>query len=186
MKGGAHQSLLTLMRTLVCLHKEGVGLAICDKGICFCMGRDLEAEKRKDWDRMEGHYDFEGNRGVVLEIDSGTEISKSNKEVGVQGCLLIYDIPTSCWGGGNLACAGRPLPLPKMATMVPWNASSIISCYPTSAISPLSLHLELPLVLPEYSLLFFVLPPPLIGVLLSPLMVFQLLQCSNLPFLIPK
>ena len=31
---------------------------------------------------MEGHYDFEGNRGVVLEIDSGTEISKSNNEVG--------------------------------------------------------------------------------------------------------
>ena len=54
MKGGAHQSLLTLMMTLVCLHKEGVRLAICDMGICFCMGKDFKAEKRIDWDRMEG------------------------------------------------------------------------------------------------------------------------------------
>ena len=82
MKGGVNQSLLTLMRTLVYSHKEGVGLAICDRGICFCMGKDLEVEKRKDCDRMEGCYDFEGNRGVVLEIDSGIEISESNIEVG--------------------------------------------------------------------------------------------------------
>ena len=47
-KGGAHQSLLTLMSTLACLHKEGVGLAIYDRGICFCMDRDLKVEKRKD------------------------------------------------------------------------------------------------------------------------------------------
>ena len=84
MKEGAHQSLLTLMRTLVYLHKEGVGLAICDRGICFCMGKDLEVKKRKDWDRMEGCYDFEGNRGVMLEIDFGIEISESNNEVGCE------------------------------------------------------------------------------------------------------
>ena len=84
MKGGANQSLLTLMGTLVYLQREGLGLAICDRGICFCMGKNLEVEKRKDWDRMEGYYDFEGNRGMVLQIDSGIEISQSNNKVGCE------------------------------------------------------------------------------------------------------
>ena len=44
-------------------------------------GKGFGVKKRKDWDRMEGCYDFEGNRGVVLEIDSGIEISESNKEI---------------------------------------------------------------------------------------------------------
>ena len=57
-------------------------MAICDRGICFCMGKDLEVKKRKHWDRMDGCYDFEENRGVVLEIDSGIEISESNDKVG--------------------------------------------------------------------------------------------------------
>ena len=53
-------------------------------GACFYMGKSLEVEKRKDWDRMEGNYDFEGNKGVVQEIDSGIEISESNKMVGCE------------------------------------------------------------------------------------------------------
>ena len=73
MKGGAHQSLLTLMRTLVCLHKEGMGLAICDRGICFCMGKDLEVGKRKG-DKMEDCYDFDGNRGWCWKLTQATRL----------------------------------------------------------------------------------------------------------------
>ena len=64
MKGGAHQSLLTLMRTLACLHRKGVGLvAIHGKGIWCCTGKGLEAGMKKDWGGMGECYNFEGNGG---------------------------------------------------------------------------------------------------------------------------
>ena len=116
-------------------------MAICDRGICFCMGKDLEVKKRKDWYRMEGCYDFEGNRGMVLEIDSETEISESNNEV---GCARLPPDGIWCinllWGRGqSCLCKKTSTPDKKnMATMVPWNTSPIVSCYPTSARGPLS------------------------------------------------
>ena len=118
MKGGAHQSLLTLMRTLVCLHKEGVGLAICDRGICFCMGKGLEAGKRKDRDRMEDCYDFERNRRVMLEIDSGIEISKSKNEV---WCKLLSNTwyTNLLWGRGQ-SCLCRKISTPARKIWLSW------------------------------------------------------------------
>ena len=56
-------------------------MAICGRGISCCTGKGLEAGMRKDRGGMEECYNFEGNGGVVLEIDSGIKIPKPNNEV---------------------------------------------------------------------------------------------------------
>ena len=43
--------------------------------------------RKKDWGGMENCYNFEGNGGVVLEIDSGIEIPMSSKKV---GCEVVF------------------------------------------------------------------------------------------------
>ena len=74
MKGGVHQSLLTLIRTLACLHKKGVGL-----GGNPWQGQMLHGQGfgglRKDWGGMGEYYHFEGNGGWCcrLTLESGSQ-----------------------------------------------------------------------------------------------------------------
>ena len=118
----------------------GVGLAICDRGICFCMGKNLEVEKRKDWDRMEGYYDFEGNRGWCWKLTQGLRSQSQTMRLGARlpPDGMLYTI--LLWGRGqSCLCRKTSTPAKKnMATMIPWNPSPIISHYPTSATGPLS------------------------------------------------
>ena len=64
---GAHQSLLTLMKTFACQYREGVGLVTdCGMSICYCMGMDFVVGMRKDWGGMGECYNFEENGGLGL------------------------------------------------------------------------------------------------------------------------